>query len=395
MKSLFKLICVLLARQLLKAGYIFPVKKTRVLFSSYEGRQYTCNPKYIFEGMEEKFGDRYEYIWVLNNRKHLPEKYHGMVNSVSFLSCRHIYYLLTSGIIISNLGIEPLFPKRRCQKFINTWHGGGAYKRVSVDMNIFGAIEKFYMRKVRKIRSRSTDCFISSCRRFTEVSSRDFEIKPEIFVSSGMPRNDYLFNLDSRHVREMRDIFCQDFEVPRDDLLVLYAPTFRGSYRHQRYIENHVCSQEVKHALESRFGRNVTFLLRSHISPDNSKIGTGTINNVPVVDVTQVPDMQWLLAIADILITDYSSSIWDFCITEKPGFVFAPDLQEYTYGNGFYTPIDEWPYDYAETADGLCRLITSYDEKRNRKRVIAHTEALGTYETGEAVEQILQFISRK
>ncbi len=152
MAPLFKLVSTLIARMLLKAGYIFPVKRTRVLFSSYEGRQYTCNPKYIFEGMINQFGDRYEYIWVLNNKNQLPEKYRSRVNTVSFLSCRHIYYMLTSGIIISNLGIEPIFPKRRCQKFINTWHGGGAYKRVSVDMNMFGAVEKYYMRKVRKDR---------------------------------------------------------------------------------------------------------------------------------------------------------------------------------------------------------------------------------------------------
>ena len=71
---------------------------------------------------------------------------------------------------------------------------------------MFGAVEKFYMRKVRKIRSRDTDYFISSCRRFTEVSSRDFEIKPEVFVSSGMPRNDYLFNRDEAQISEIRDM---------------------------------------------------------------------------------------------------------------------------------------------------------------------------------------------
>ncbi len=393
MAPLFKLVSTLIARMLLKAGYIFPVKRTRVLFSSYEGRQYTCNPKYIFEGMINQFGDRYEYIWVLNNKNQLPEKYRSRVNTVSFLSCRHIYYMLTSGIIISNLGIEPIFPKRRCQKFINTWHGGGAYKRVSVDMNMFGAVEKFYMRKVRKIRSRDTDYFISSCRRFTEVSSRAFEIKPEVFVSSGMPRNDYLFNRDEAQISEIRDMLCRDFDIQKENLLVLYAPTFRDSHRHQRYIENKVCCQKVKHALESRFGKNVTFLLRSHLSPDNSKIDAGEID-VPVVDVTQVSDMQCLLSIADVLITDYSSSIWDFCITEKPGFIFCPDLHEYAYNRGFYTPMEKWPYEYAETTDDLCRVIASYDGNVNKKRIIAHMKELGTYENGDAVAQILQLISR-
>lgn len=104
--------------------------------------------------------------------------------------------------------------------------------------------------------------------------------------------------------------------------------------------------------------------------------------------------MQCLLSIADVLITDYSSSIWDFCITEKPGFIFCPDLHEYAYNRGFYTPMEKWPYEYAETIDDLCRVIASYDGNVNKKRIITHIKELGTYENGDAVAQILQLISR-
>lgn len=391
MKSYLKLIIVILVRQLLKLGYIFPVKKRKVLFSAYEGRQYTCNPKYVFEEMVERFGNEYEHVWVLNNRDHLPMRYLRFTKTVRFLSISHIYHFITSGVIISNLGIEPVFPKRKKQKFINTWHGGGAYKRVSFDMELYSTAEKCYMKKIRDIRSRNTDYFLSSCRRFTEVLSRDLNIPPEVFTATGMPRNDRLVNSDAATDVVARARFCGRFDIPEDNLLVLYAPTFRGTFRKQHYIENRVCCLDVKQAFEARFGRPVTFMVRSHLSYDDVRMGEGT-DSPAVIDVTDIPDMQDLLEVADVLITDYSSSIWDFGITLKPGFLFVPDLSEYRHYCGFVTPIDRWPYPYACTVAELCQIIKEYSEAIALRRIRAHQKELSTYEGGNAVDSVINLI---
>lgn len=386
-----KYVAILLIRQILRLGYLFPVKRNKVLFSAYEGLQYTCNPKYIFERLFEECGNRYEYVWVLNDRAHLPAEYRGSVNVVSFLSLRHLYHLLTAGVIISNVGIDPFLPKRRQQKFINTWHGGGAYKRVSSEMNELSRAERYCARKLRDIRSRYTDCFLSSCRSFTEAASHDFAIRLEAILPCGMPRNDRFFHVDKEQVEMRRHRFCGIHIVPSGNLLVLYAPTFRGSYRHQRYIEDHICCSEVADALKKRFGKDVTFLVRRHISADNAGM-TPEQENVAVVDVTGVPDMQDLIEVSDVLITDYSSAIWDFALTGKPGFVFVPDLDEYQYNRGFYTPIDKWPYPYAESVGELCRMIELHDDDQIGKRIKVHQHELGSYENGSATEQVIDIV---
>ena len=97
-----------------------------------------------------------------------------------------------------------------------------------------------------------------------------------------------------------------------------------GTHRYQQPIDNDICIKPVASAIYNRFGKEVTFLYRRHRHSipgnDNSKLH--------IVDVTDYPDMQDLLEFADIMITDYSSSIWDFCITRKPAFLYVPDLSK-------------------------------------------------------------------
>lgn len=394
MKNYIKAQIVTSLRIILRLGYVFPVKKKRILFSSYEGLQYTCNPKYLFQGLFELLDKKYEYVWVLNDHNLLPEKYRGIVKTVKYLSYKHIYYLLTSEFIISNLGIEPIIPKRKSQVFINTWHGGGAYKRVSADMNMFTKSEKYYIRKMRDIRRNDTTFFLSSSERFTEVSSQDFFVNKNNFVSSGLPRNDRFFNTLPEERLEARRYFCELYKIPVDNLLVLYAPTFRGSHRRQEHIDNQVCDAKVSLTLEKRFKKNVTFLFRSHISKGSSFTENAN-SEVNMIDMTKYPDMQDLLDYADVLITDYSSSIWDYCITHKPGFLFVPDLEKYQSGRGFYTPISRWPYPYAETVEELCEKIKSYSTNDNESCIKAHQVELGTFERGRALYYVVDLIKNK
>lgn len=392
MKNYIKTLIVYIARTVLRLGHIFPVRKNRILFSSYEGMQYTCSPKYIFQGLYDSFGKSFEYVWVLNDPETLPEKYRKNVKIVRYLSTKHIYYLLTSGVLINNLGIEPILPKRKSQTFINTWHGGGAYKIVSSEMNMFSKSERLYIRQMRSIRKKGTDIFLSSSRKFTEISSRDFDIDSNKFIPSGLPRNDRFFYRDRKSTASFRKQVVSKYHISDESLLVLYAPTYRGSHRQQANIDNDVCSPEVVKALEGRFSRPVVFLFRSHISKEHKSL-LETDTEIQVVDLTDYPDMQDLLDIADVLITDYSSSIWDYSIMGKPGFLYTPDLKEYLHNRGFYTPIETWPYPYALTISELCQNILAYSEKECLAKIASHQKALGSYERGEAISMVQSLLS--
>lgn len=385
MNPILKLNIIRFLRIALKVLYVFPVKGNRILFSSYEGRAYTCNPKYISQALHEKKEN--EIIWCLNYSNLLPKEFSD-VRTVKFLSLKHIYYLLTSKVIVSNLGIEPFIPKRKNQVFINTWHGGGAYKKVSSNLNVFSKSEKKYTSKLRDLRKTDTDYFISSSKAFSKVMVDDMHVSQHIMTPTGMPRNDILINYNKSLAEILRTKIAIEYDLPQDALWVLYAPTFRGTYRNQSHIDNQIINPQVINSLRKRFGKDTYILNRAHISKDGTTMESGDICR----DVTQYQDMQELLLVCDVLITDYSSSVWDFALTLKPGFLFVPDLKEYENTIGFYTPFNEWPFQYAESINDLCSLIESYDEIEGAKKCKKHIELLGSFESGEATNKVVELI---
>lgn len=387
MKFSVKYYVILIAGFVLKAGYLFSVKKNRLLFSSDEGQCYSCNPKYIFEKVHKMYGNKFEYVWVLNNPGNMPAQYRSIVKVAKFLSPKHIYYLLTSRIIVTNLGIEPFLPKRKSQTVISTGHGGGSYKHMYMAQHMFSPSEWKYIYRMRKVRGRITDYVISTCKKQTLEHSVDMGIDSDRFLHSGFPRIDRFFNTDANEKNLLLNNFRLRYSIPADNLLVLYAPTFRGTHRYRHPVDSNVCIPPVASALKSRFGKSVTFLYRRH----RHSLPGNTLG-ADVVDVTDYPDMQDLLDVADVLITDYSSSIWDFSITLKPAFLYVPDLEKYSVERGFYTPIDLWPYPYSSTVEGLCRLITDYSDKNGKDRITAHQLEIGSFEKGDAAEKIAELI---
>lgn len=381
-----KIAIINILRILLHLFYIFPIKKNRVLFSAYEGRAYGCNPKYIFESLYRKASLEYEFVWCLNNKKELPVEYRGVI-CVKFMSLLHIYYLLTSKILVSNMGIEPFIPKRNNQKFINTWHGGGAYKRMGFDNSLFTKYESLYMRTTRNLRSKMTDYMIASCRAYIENASVTFNIECDKFLSTGMPRND-VFATSNVYKREcIRKVVCDLYNIDPHSFIILYAPTFRGQWRKQINHDYDIYNDCLLEAIRIRFGKTkCVFLNRLHIAPyEREKSGA---DRVDIVDVTQYGDMQDLLCASDILITDYSSSIWDYSLAYKPAFLYTPDLETYKEDVNFLTPIELWPYPYAETIASLCKLILNFDEKEAEEKIKQHHELLGSFETGKATDKI-------
>lgn len=378
-----KLIAIYLLQIFLRAFFVFPIKQNRIFFSTHEGEAYNCNPKYIFEYMYEYWPSAYEYIWCLNNPGLLPPKY--KVRCIKIFSLSYFYYLFTSKVIISNLGREVTFPKRKKQLLINTWHGGGAYKIVVNDVVKSSHSRSLFRKYIWwHLRSNRTDYIISSCQKQVESHKIEFNIDRDKCLNIGTPRNDCFFNYNAEKIRNIRLQICEYYHIEPNQLLILYAPTYRrtlGKMEHTvKFDVPKVCA-----AIKKRFNREAVLLYRSHT-------GAYGIVPSPAVDVSNYLDMQELLLAVDVLITDYSSSIWDYTFTYKPGFLYTPDLEQYTMETNFHTPIDLWPYPYAKTIDELCNEILFYNEESAHKKIDAHHALLGSYEHGNATKKVCDVI---
>jgi CDP-glycerol glycerophosphotransferase len=375
-----KIAIVYLLRFLLKIFCILPIKQNRIVFVSYEGRQYSCNPKYIFEYMQIRYGNKYQYVWCLNSRDFLPKKYQH-ISLVKFLSFGYLYFIMTSKYIISNQLIEPFFPLRKKQMFTNTWHGGGAYKKMDISSSVFK--HRFrYMSVSRTLRSKITAHTISSCEKFTYYYAKEWNLPTASFLPIGLPRNDVFFNGCPGIKQQITDLY----NIKKQNKLVLYAPTLRGDHYNPQNLYFSLDIERLLNALKNRFTGDFSLLYRSHYMYNN------TTNAKNVVDVSKYPDMQELLCAVEVLLTDYSSSIWDFSFTGKPCFLYTPDLSGYKSERDFYTPIESWPFPLAETEEQLFNNIITFDEIDYKQKVEQHHKDLGSYEHGNASENFVKAV---
>lgn len=365
-------------RLFLHIFWLFPIRKNRIIFTAYRGAQFSCNPKYIFLEMYAKHKEKYDFIWCLNDPTQLPHEFEN-VKIVPYKSLKYIYFQITSKVVILNHANPVYIPLRKKQLKINTWHGGGAYKKVRLAAN--GLDYKYDAYKSR-FEIKDTSYIISACERFTEVMSQSLMLPKSIFLNSGMPRNDMFFESSDKLIKHIKE----KFKIKNNQKIVLYAPTYKGKQL-SKELDIKIDVASVLKALKRRFEGEWVFFLRTHLDTIHS-----TNNDVVIKDVTSYSDMQELLLISDVLITDYSSSIWDFSLTNKPGFLFTPDFKSYDDNRGLYTPIDEWQYPYSDTNEKLIIEIENYSQKQSQKRIFKHLKTLGSFEKGLATIRLCEKI---
>ena len=152
-------------------------------------------------------------------------------------------------------------------------------------------------------------------------------------------------------------------------------------------------------ALQERFSGSWTFLYRGHSSALEDFMANSNLNEANFINVSDYPDMQELLYTCDVLITDYSSSIWDYSLTYKPGFLFIPDIDKYVDIVDFYVDINQWPYPKAKDNIQLINEIKSFDQDQLNNDINKHHSALGSYESGRStvllMDKILSLYHKK
>ena len=390
-----------IVRGCMRVFCIIPIRKNRIIFNSQKGTQFACSPRYIYEYLNEKFGGQLQYVWCLQNPPIEINK-NNKVKSVTYNSLAYFYYQMTSKVIVSNIPSPCYIPRRKKQFMIDTWHGGGAYKRIGISVPKQDSLSK----SPKKVISTSdtsdnakwemykayynaldTNLFLSSSKKFTDVMYNSQMLPKEAYWEIGMPRNDVFFG-DYSAISENAK---KKLGIESRKKVILFAPTYRGNVKHQQYKMN-LNIQMCLEAAKERWGGEWVFVFRMHIhsnSLDKDRIPENAVN------ASKYDEMQELLCMADVLITDYSSSQWDFALTKKPGFLFTPDLDYYlNEDRGFYTPIDDWAFPYAKTNEELVRLIRDFDEKKNLQKIQRHLDLLGSCENGHATEKVCDMIEK-
>lgn len=354
------------------------IKKSKIVFYSFTD-SYADQPKYIAEEMLRR-GMGCDFVWLTRRGGDTVPKGIRVVRS----RWRMAYEMATAQVLISNTRMGKYFDKgykkKKGQVYIQTWHGSFGIKKMEANISTLSGT---YIRRARKD-SRHIDYLLSNSRWLTEIYRACFFYAGPV-VECGSPRNDLLF-APTEKAAEVR----QRLGVPEGVRLVMYAPTFRrGEMRTYERMDY----KRLTAALSARFGGEWRVMARVHPGFLGRLMHSEVVSS-DVMDVSAYPDMAELLATADVLISDYSSCLYDYLLTGKPSFIYAPDIAEYEMDRGLYYPITETPAPLTLNNAELEARVREFDEEPYRKKIHDFLVEKGSVEDGHAAERAVKLLER-
>jgi CDP-glycerol glycerophosphotransferase len=288
-----------------------------VLFESFQGKVIGDNPLDIFNELKQRF-PKLELIWATGKGTQAPPGARG----VRFGSREWLQALATSKYLVNNTNFPWYFRKVPGQIYLQTWHGT-PLKRLGRDIpNNY--LTKSYLDTMDR-EATYWDYLISPSPFCTEVFPSSFGYQGNI-IETGYPRNDRLSKISGTQRQQIRErIGVSDPST----FVVMYAPTWRdynrsatGNWQSVNFMDENI---ELPEGFQ--------MIYRGHTN-------THAVHNAGVagraIDVTLYPDVTELYIAADVLITDFSSVMFDYTVTGKPILFLAPDLERYRSERGFY-----------------------------------------------------------
>lgn len=321
------------------AKYI-PIKKKLVFFECFLGQSYGDQPKYIYQEMLKRGMDKeYTLVWGLKKDKmHLEIP--GNCKKLSYMSLKYIWTVLRSDVIINNSRFPYFLVTNPKTFFLQTWHGT-PLKRLGLDQDeVYLPNTTTQRYKANMVRSSSQwNAMLSQNRFSSERFCSAFALKREQMWEFGYPRND-LFFLPECEKQSIVERVKESLSIPEGKRIVMYAPTFRDDDTKQSKY-NHTFPFDLN-AFAKELGEDTVLLLRVHYLVSQT-IGK-EIHSANIIDASSYPDIAELYLTADLLITDYSSVMFDYAITGKPMIFYMYDLVNYRDKlRGFYFDLSELP----------------------------------------------------
>ncbi|WP_326773585.1 bifunctional glycosyltransferase/CDP-glycerol:glycerophosphate glycerophosphotransferase [Streptomyces sp. NBC_01445] len=355
-----------------------PVDENLAVFSSYWGRGYTCNPAAIHAAARRLAPHiRTVFLSTENHARQMPED----VESVVIGSARYWEVMATAKYTFNNVNFEMSVKKRPGTVHVQTQHGT-PLKRMGVDQVEFpaaaaaaGPLGKLLQRVDR------WDFNLSSNRHSTEVWERAYPGEYES-LDVGYPRNDAFYTSTAEDVAAIRHCLG----VPEDRIAVLYAPTYRD------YRTDFLPQLDLVAFCEA-LGEEFVVLLRAHHSYEGAAGLEGMLRSGALIDVTEHRSPEEVCLAADVLITDYSSIMFDYANLDRPIVVYADDWDIYRETRGVYFDLlAAPPGPVARTQDELTRIFRGgeWDGEAAARLRGAFRERFCEFDDGLAAERVVR-----
>ncbi|MGC3953763.1 MAG: CDP-glycerol glycerophosphotransferase family protein [Propionicimonas sp.] len=338
-----------------------------IYFETFGERAATCNPYALDREIARRFPEIPRYWGVLDRSVAVPE------GAIPVLKGTKAWWdaRFTCRYVIINEWIRQKFKHQPFQVVLQTWHGS-MFKRIGADRPNFTKDSQLWL----DMEKSKWDILLSQNEHSTAILRSAYDWDKPIWTE-GYPRNDILVTGDRAPIREL-------LGIRPDQTAILYAPTWRDD--HEEVLVDFLDLPEMARLL----GDEYVILLRGH----SRTLRAGDNVRVPgVIDVTSYPHTADIFLAADVMITDYSSVMFDFSVTGRPMIFFTPDLDKYRdMTRGVYFDLEELApgpvaFTQAEVMTAIRNLAE--DVPRYAERYAAWRERFNAHDDGHVAERVV------
>jgi len=328
-----------------------PVRKKTIVFESFLGKQFSDNPKALYEYIKKHYPD-YTLYWSFDRqyRKNFEGK---NLNSLPRFGIKWIFVMARANYWITNSRLPLWLPKSKNTIYVQTWHGT-PLKKLGLDMDevhMPGTDTESYKSDF-KTEASKWNYLISPNAYSTQIFKRAFDFRKTV-IESGYPRNDILYTHNNE--QSILEIKAK-LNIPLDKKVILYAPTWRDDdyYRVGQYK---FTLQLDLNKLQNKLGDDYVVLLRMHYLVAEKLELSG--HEDFVYDFSTYNDINELYLVSDLLITDYSSVFFDYANLKRPTIFYVYDLDDYRDRlRGFYFDLEaKAPGPLVKTTDEVISVV--------------------------------------
>ncbi|EAH7500850.1 glycosyltransferase [Campylobacter coli] len=315
-----------------------------ILYESFHGKSMSCNPYAIFLYLlkQDEFKD-YTHVWVVNNINNVKSKFKKLKNVIVIKRGSDLYlkYLASAKYLVNNVTFPDYFIRKDGQRYLNTWHGTpikylgkkiktGFMEHANAQRNFLHATHLIHPNLYTK-----------------DILENDYDIKDlssGVSILTGYPRIDLSLSSNAS--------IKNDLGIKDEQKVLLYAPTWRGGLNTQ-YFDFERLRNDILELQKSDF----KILVSVHHEIEH------LFDNEQFKDVLlpSYIEMNELLPIVDVLITDYSSVMFDFMVLERPIICYVYDYEHYKQERGLYFNIDEITHHVCKTIEEVKEILNSKD----------------------------------
>ncbi len=363
------------------------IDENLIIMGAHGGGLFLDDPKYIFKYLNERTD--YKVFWIAKAKQVFNKLKREGYNVLPFYNLKTIRLLRKAKYIFLSHGYLDVLPIEFSSKttVILTWHGT-PIKKINLgltDSYLYSKWGDIFRLKLKNDQYIDYLLTPSGNKRDHQILSNSFRISSEKILDLGYPKLDILFNEDLEMINKLKNYY----NIPENTKqIILYCPTWRDDFE-LNFPFTAAELMSLNNLLEKT---ESIFLIKAHVFVKN--INFKDYKNIKIVSKTA--DIQELYLITDILITDYSSTMFDFSLLNRPILLYTYDLKDYLKKRGLYYNLEEIApgplffnvNDLIEGIKNIAKISKDYEEKRKKIR-----DRFNKYLDGKSTERLLKYLN--